>query len=506
MSYNIDDNTEVYKVLKAYLIARVSTEDQKDALPAQVHKLIDYANRQNFTYELIEFQESAYKGNRYEFKDVISRIQGSKEPVAVVFDKIDRYTRDSTAEEVRILQNLYRAGLIELHFPSDNLVIHRDSPATDIMRLGLGVVLAQYYSDAISDNVKRRLEQKLRDGEWIGMAPAGYTNIKLPDGKKSVEIDLSVAPVIKSAYEWYASGNYSIKLIKEKIANQYGFDINTSQLHLILKNPFYKGEMLVKGKLYPHKYERIITEELYDRAKSVREGYKIEPKIWAGLPYPYRGLIKCADCGCRVTFELKKGKYVYGHCTQWKGKHGASYVDEKELTNQINTIFEKVSIPDKELSDLTRAFEDQYAEEKATKQERLSHLDTEINKYKKRIERVYEDYVDEVISKELYERKTEEFKENRKILETQRKNIELDNEEQLTSVKYILSLSNQAPKLFEQADPEEKRSLINLIISNLQLKGDLLLWELKKPFNTMALCAENGNWLRGLDSNQRPKR
>ena len=110
--------------MKAILIARVSTEDQKDALPAQVHKLLEYAKRRSLQYELIEVQESAYKGNRDRFRVIIEKIQSSKELVAVVFDKIDRYTRDSSAEEVRILQNLYRSGSIELHFPSDNLVIH----------------------------------------------------------------------------------------------------------------------------------------------------------------------------------------------------------------------------------------------------------------------------------------------------------------------------------------------------------------------------------------------
>jgi DNA invertase Pin-like site-specific DNA recombinase len=171
----------------AILIARVSTDDQKDALPGQVYRLEDYAKRNKYTYKLFQVKESAYKGNRYDFKVVLEKIMGYKDKVIVVFDKIDRYTRDSSSEEVRELQNLYRAGKIELHFPSDNLVIHQNSPATDIMRLGLGIVVAQYYSDAISDNVKRKLEQKLRDGEWIGKAPFGYVNTTLDNGKKWVE-------------------------------------------------------------------------------------------------------------------------------------------------------------------------------------------------------------------------------------------------------------------------------------------------------------------------------
>jgi site-specific DNA recombinase len=490
--------------MKAYLIARVSTEDQREALPAQVHRLLDYANRHALPYELIEFQESAYKGNREEFKQVLKKIQSSTEPIAVVFDKIDRYTRDSSAEEVRTLQSLYRSGSIELHFPSDNLVIHQGSPATDIMRLGLGVVLAQYYSDAISDNVKRRLEQKLRDGEWIGMAPIGYTNVTRPDGKKWVEIDTSTAQVVKSAYELYSTGNYSLKLVREKIGDQLGFEVATSQLDLILKNPFYIGQMRIKGKLYPHKYDTLISQSQFDQAQAVRGGYKVQPTRYAGLPYPYRGLINCADCGCRVTFEKKKGTYVYGHCTQWKGKHGAAYVPEREFNEQLLKVFESISIPDEALFQVSEALISKNAVDRNNKYERMHHLNTDIAKYKKRLEKLYEDNLDELITKELYERKTEEFKKKLMNLETQRKNIELDNEQDMTSVNNLLQLSNKAPKLFKMANHEQKRALINLVLSNLQLKGDLLRWNLKKPFDKMAFCAVSGNWLRGLDSNQRP--
>ena len=47
--------------MKAYLIARVSTLDQSDALPGQIYRLTDYANRKDFDFdfELFEIRESA---------------------------------------------------------------------------------------------------------------------------------------------------------------------------------------------------------------------------------------------------------------------------------------------------------------------------------------------------------------------------------------------------------------------------------------------------------------
>ena len=99
--------------MKAFLIARVSTEDQKEALPAQIYNLNDYAQRQHFSEtELIEIQESAYKGGRESFVEVIDKIKNCTQIVAVVLDKVDRLTRDSGDEATRSLVNLYRAGKV----------------------------------------------------------------------------------------------------------------------------------------------------------------------------------------------------------------------------------------------------------------------------------------------------------------------------------------------------------------------------------------------------------
>jgi site-specific DNA recombinase len=488
--------------MKAYLLARVSTDDQKDALPAQTFRLVEYAKRRGYQYELTEIRESAYKGNRDEFRLLIEQIKTCDENAVVVFDKIDRYTRDSSSEQVRALQSLYRSGKIELHFPSDNLFIHKDSPATDLLRLGMGIVVAQYYSDAISDNVKRRFEQKLRDGEWIGMAPTGYKNAISDSGKKWIEIDTFKAEGIREGFKLYATGLSSLLEVAKLWRTQYGIPANTSKVDQVLKNPFYYGEMRVKGQLYPHKYDRIISYELFQEVEAVRNGYKVKKHRWGGLPYTYRGLIKCADCGCRVTFEKKKGKYVYAHCTQYKGKHGASYVAEDVLTAQLAKLFKSIQIPAYAFDQVSEALRAAHEDKKLLHDKTVTMLDIEIEKYQKRIEKVYEDYLDEKIPEALYQRKFDEYRSAQKKLQNKRINIEQIDDEYYGTVTHLLKLSKTAPKLFQRADIEQKRSLINMVLSNLKLDGELLRWELKKPFDTMAFCSENSNWLRRLDSNQ----
>ena len=173
--------------MKALLIARVSSLDQADALPGQIYRLKAYAAKKGYDYELYEINESAWSGKRSYFKQVINKVLETideKSRTVIVFDKIDRYTRNSSNTEVNLLNTLCRSGNIELHFPSDNLFLNKDSSAQEHFMLNMGTSTAQYYSDSISDNVKRRNQQKLRDGEWTGKAPIGYINTTKPNGQK----------------------------------------------------------------------------------------------------------------------------------------------------------------------------------------------------------------------------------------------------------------------------------------------------------------------------------
>jgi site-specific DNA recombinase len=491
--------------MKAFLLARVSTDDQKDALPAQAYRLTEYAKRCNYTYELSELRESAYKGNRSSFSLVVERIKACTGLSVVVFDKIDRYTRDSSSDEVRALQALYRTGKIELHFPSDNLYIHKDSPATDLLRLGMGIVVAQYYSDAISDNVKRRFEQKLRDGEWIGRAPMGYRN-NVVNGKKLIETNTLEANAVKQAYELYASSTSSLREIARMWRTEYGINAGSSKVDQVLKNPFYYGEMKIKDQLYPHKYDTLITRELFEEVKKVQLGYKIRPHRWGGLPYAYRGLFDCGKCGCRITFEKKKEIYIYGHCTQKKYKHQMKYVSEDHLTDQLVQMFRDIQIPEYAYEQVSKALKQSHGDKQRIDTELRTTVDTEIKKYQQRIEKIYEDHLDEKIPTDLYERKFSEYRNKQKLLQEKRERLELIDDTYYASSLHLLDLAKNAPVLFQKASIEQKRKLLKTVGSNFLLDGDQLRWKTKEPFKTMVLCNKKSTWLRLLGSNQRPNR
>src|SRR3989344_1892597 len=176
---NISANPyKLQNTMKAVILARVSTDEQKEAgnsLPAQQARMVYYIQqRKELDLQLVKefiFDESAYKEHRKEFGKVLEFLEElfikHKKAVALICDKVDRLSRDFLVG-LPALEKLRRDGKIQLHFPSDILILHRDSPATDLFHFNIAVSLAQYYSNAISDNTKRAFETKRRNGRWIG--------------------------------------------------------------------------------------------------------------------------------------------------------------------------------------------------------------------------------------------------------------------------------------------------------------------------------------------------
>ena len=51
--------------------------------------------------------------------------------------------------------------------------------------------------------------------------------------------------------------------------------------------------------------------------------------------FAFSGLLSCGKCGSAITAEIQKGKYIYYHCTGFKGKCGNSYIREEVLTDKF---------------------------------------------------------------------------------------------------------------------------------------------------------------------------
>ena len=501
--------------MKAIILARVSTEEQKEAgnsLPAQITRLQKYCEQKGFKIiKTYSFDESAYKTKRDDFDKILDYLKSTNEKIAVCFDKVDRFSRNVFDKRVAYLYDLVMKDKIELHFSSDNLIITPDISAAEKFHFGINLGLAKYYSDAISDTVKRANENKIKNGVWIGKAPIGYTNYEDEKANKDIMIDTRRSLYVKQMFEMYATGNYSLRQIKE-VMDKTGLTSNTkspkpltiSMIYHTLKNPFYYGMMKIKNELYRHKYPSLITENLFDKAQEIMNGWHKKPFKYAAKPFIFRGLMKCADCGCTITPETSKG-HIYYSCTNYHKVHAKRiYVKEAELLEPILKLLDSINLPDEKVKELVQDLKQATKSENRFFTNTLQELRNEYDKIENRKSKLQDDKYDGSITNDLYDKKFKEYTEKQAKLMTEISKHDKANNQYYITANTILILAKRAREIFENSEVPEKRQFLNYLLQNCQLKDKNLVYKLKAPFDTVLLASKCSDLLPGWDSNPRP--
>ncbi len=500
--------------MKAVILARVSTKEQEDghSIGAQKQRLKDYCERKGLevirTFEIIE---SSTKGERKDFTAMVEFAKSQKETIAIVADAVDRFQR--SFKESVMIDELRQKGKVELHFYRENMVISQEASSSDILRWDFAVMGAKSYVVNLSENVRRSMEFKRRNGEWGGQAPIGYINIRDNQNKSMLILDPERGYLIRRLFEAYATGNYSIAGDLVHMAKQWGLRNKTknktqlygSQIYAILQNPFYYGEMKVKNKLYPHKYPSVIDKELFDRCQQVRTGTTRQQHVrYSEKPFIFRSLMKCAVSGRRVYCDLKKGKFVYLICRDPENPEKKMFVPEADVLAQVAAVFKSISVPPEILAKLTEHLKASHEAKKGFHKAAIENLRKEQDQNHGRLTALLDMRLDRSITQDEYDTKAHELKQRQHEIEIQMANHSAGDDSFRTTVESLFSIASQAYQIFESSKIEQKRQLIGFLFSNLQLRGGKLEFSLRKPFDLMAKAQNHSEWLAHLGGFEPP--
>ena len=81
-----------------------------------------------------------------------------------------------------------------------------------------------------------------------------------------------------------------------------------SEIHRMLRNPIYTGDFVWCGKRRKGSHEPLVTHDTFEQVQAILSG---KPRRGATKrQHAFMGLLTCARCGCAMTAEMKKGKYV----------------------------------------------------------------------------------------------------------------------------------------------------------------------------------------------------
>ena len=509
---------------KALIYVRVSSQEQEKegfSIPAQLKILRGYAeaDRMTVVQEFVDV-ESAKQSGRANFEQMVRYLKSHSTVRLVLVEKTDRLCRN--LNDWVCLDELD----IEIHLVKEGIVLSRDSRSSEKFVHGIKVLMAKNYIDNLSEEARKGMLEKAQQGIWPTVAPLGYLNVTGPDGKKIIAPDPKSAPIIVRLFGWYATGKISLKEVALKaraaglVHRRSGAPIPVSKVHSILRNRIYTGEFEWKGHRYRGKHEPLVSQDLWNHVQGVLDGRHAKKcKRGSKHDFAFSGLISCGHCGCALVGEIKKGRYIYYHCSGFKGKCGEPYVREEVFEDRFAELLGRLSFGDEVVAWVSTALRESHVDEAMEHESAITRLHSEFERLQSRIHTMYIDKLDGRIDHGFFERMSEQWRAEQEAIQREITWHQAADQSYLEEGARLVDLAHNAQRLFAKQEAREKRRLLNFVLSNSVWKHGDLAVTFRQPFDLLAkttaiaaqekinrgeLSASRLVWLPGPDSNQRP--
>ncbi len=372
---------------------------------------------------------------------------------------------------------------------------------------GIKVLMAKNYIDNLSEESSKGMQEKAEQGIYPSFAPLGYRNILGQMGKKIIEPDPDSASVVTRLFEQYSTGNYSVKELA-RFARNEGLVFRKSRkpvpqatIHKILRNRIYTGDFDWKRKTFQGIHTPLVSQELWGKVQAVLDQRFAKRHRKQKHDFAFSGLITCGHCGCSFVGEVKKEKYVYYHCTGYKGKCGEPYTREEVLEEKFTELLKNLEMDEEVLAWVSEALLLSHQDEKKHHDEAIQRLHSEYNRLQGRVDSMYVDKLDGVVDADFFQRKSAEWRSEQDRILRSIEEHQSANQNYLTEGVQLLELVGRAHNLFQKQEPREKRRLLNFVLSNCVWKDGDMAVEYRQPFDIISGTAtkvRNEESIRGV--------
>lgn len=475
---------------RAVVYARVSTPEQERegfSIPSQLKLLRDYAGTNSIRIdgEYVDV-ETAKRSGRTNFDEMIRYLKRNPSIRTLLVEKTDRLYRN-----IRDWVTIDGLG-VEIHLVKENTILSDGSRSSEKFMHGIKVLMAKNYIDNLSEETRKGMLEKAQQGIWPSFAPIGYLNVSGPHGKKVIVGDPELGPLVARAFEWFAAGSYSLKDLAVKIRlaglvyRKSGKPIGVSTLHSMLRNRIYTGTFEWLGKLYAGSHEPLVSQDVWDNVQEVLDGRSAANVRADPAQFAFTGLMTCGHCGCAMVAEIKKAKYIYYHCSRFKGKCPEKYVRQEVLEERFSELMRQLTFPVWVFEEVQNVLRDGHQAEQRERDEARQRLSAEADRLQRRLDILYADRVDGRIDVQFYDRMVAQWRDERaRCL----RDIELQHsadDNYADDAFEILRLVQNAHLEFAKRPPIEKRRMLNLLLSNCSWAHGELSAKFRQPFDIIA--------------------
>lgn len=436
-------------MLRAALYIRVSTEEQARegySLDAQRAHLLEYAKKHEYQVVDIYADEGASARKKPTKRKALMRLIEDVELGKIdiiLFFRLDRWFRN-VGDYYKIQEVLNKCKVAWKATTED----YDTTSANGQLNLNFHLIIAQNESDRTSERIKFVFDEMVRDGKRIGGKIAiGY---KVEDGR--LVVDETKAPVVIDFFETYLrlrSVRGALLYINEKYPFlRYQYDTART----LLRNTKYIGKYRDNENYCP----AIVSKELFYEVQRVLDETALRSQSQrknTEYVYLFSGLVRCPVCGGATSGVSQRNKYHYYRCNL--------ATRQKECSNNKNIREDLIeSYLLEHIAQEVEAYQVKYQ----LREEKAVSSQTSIKDLERKLSRLRDLYVDELIQiddyKKEYERLTTALKEAK---------TEVIEKKDFSHLEKVLSSSFR--DMYQYLSNEDKRALWHSIIKSIEVEG-----------------------------------
>jgi site-specific DNA recombinase len=322
-------------------------------------------------------------------------------------------------------------------------------------------------------NTQMGIRRALKAGRYAcGAAPIGYSWDR--NGTHPMIKPNGSAGLVKEAFEFYATGLYSIESVC-KIVQEKGLNIQKTAFNRMLRNLIYKGYIVVSelGDEEEQEvigiHEAIVSRELFDKvqialARILEKNASRVEKVNYRDELPLRGLLQCPKCHSSWTGSGSRGNggtYFYYHC-----QNGCKERVKAEEANLVFSNYLKSFQVHPEVSNLYVAImEDIFKTKEGDRDKEIDRFQKTLAGLESKLLKIDEMYVTSDLEKDSYQRVKASTKDEIQRLHAQITRLTSTDTNFMKYCRYGMTLLGNLDFHYQQSSPHVRKKLLGSIFT-----------------------------------------
>ena len=472
------------KTYQAAIYLRLSREDGdvteggkqvSNSIANQKELIMDYLKSHPEIQVVSTYTDDGFSGvdfERPQFQRLLSDIREGKLNCVIVKD-LSRFGRNYI-ESGRYIEKIFPMLGIRFIAITDGYDSINEDMGSEMIIPFKNLINDAYCRD-ISVKIRSHMDIKRRNGEYIGPF-AAYGYLKDKENKNHLVIDEYAADVVRDIFAMKLCG-MSQQAIADKLnadgilspiqyKKSIGVDLESSfqksvkpkwsynAVLRILKNEVYTGTVVqgkcttpnykIKKRIHKAEDEWIRVQDMHDAIVTRPEFELVQELLMRDTRvtpdgtevFPLAGMLHCADCGepmVRKTIPSGGRRYVYYVCSgnkKDKSRCSSHSISEKKLTETVlEAVKEHIRVVLSIADGVELIRQAPNMKPDAVKcEERIAKLKEEVEGCNARRKNLYEDFKDEIITKEEYSMLRDRYQKQLADIESSIEGLEREKE------------------------------------------------------------------------------